>query len=81
VAERAGLKDYEVTYVTQPLTTREQLIKQINRLIVRIFVALKASDHPLNRIYDRFVDTHIDQVLRADDPVGLYAYCLNCRIQ
>jgi len=81
VADQAGLKDYEITYVAQPLTTREQLIKRINRLIVGIFVALKVSDHPLNRLYDRFVDTQIDQVLRADDPAGLYAYCLNCSVQ
>ena len=81
VAERAGLKDYEITYVTQPLTTREQLIKRINRLIVGILVALKVSDHPLNRLYDRFVDPQIEQVLNADDPLGLYAYCLNCSIQ
>jgi protease-4 len=81
VAESAGLKDYEITYVTQPLTTREQLIKRINRFIVGIFVALKVSDHPLNRLYDRFVDPQIEQVLNADDPLGLYAYCLNCSIQ
>ncbi len=81
VAERAGLKDYEITYVTQPLTAREQLIKRINRLIVGIFVALEMSDHPLNRLYDRFVDPQIEQVLNADDPLGLYAYCLNCSIQ
>jgi protease-4 len=81
VAESAGLKDYEITYVTQPLTTREQLIKRINRLIVGTFAALNLSDHPLNRLYDRFFDTQIDQVLRADDPVGSYAYCLNCSIQ
>jgi len=81
VAERAGLKDYEITYVTQPLTAREQLIKRINRLIVGIFVALEMSDHPLNRLYDRFVDPQIEQVLNAADPLGLYAYCLNCSIQ
>jgi protease-4 len=81
VAERAGLKDYEINYITQPLTTREQLIKRINRLIAGIFVALNAADHPLNRLYDRFVDTELDHVLRADDPAGLYAYCLNCSVQ
>ena len=81
VAETVGLKDYEITYITQPLTTRERLINRINRLIVGIIVALKVPDHPLNRLYDRFVDTEIDQVLRTDDPAGLYAYCLNCSIQ
>lgn len=81
VAERAGLKDYEITPITQPLTARERLIKQLNRLLVDIFVALNAQDDPLNRLYDRLVDTQIDHVLRADDPVGLYAFCLNCSDQ
>jgi len=81
VAETVGLKDYEISYITQPLTTRERLIKRINRFIVGILVTLKVSEHPLNRLYDRFVDTEIDQVLRADDPAGLYAYCLNCSVQ
>ena len=81
VAESVDLKDYEITYIAQPLTTRELLIKRINRFLVGILVALKDSDHPLNRLYDRFVDTGIDHLLRADDPAGLYAYCLNCSVQ
>ena len=81
VAETVGLKDYEISYITQPLTTRERLIKRINRFIVGILVTLKVSENPLNRLYDRFVDTEIDQVLRAADPAGLYAYCLNCSVQ
>jgi protease-4 len=81
VAESVDLKDYEITYIAQPLTTRELLIKRINRFLVGILVALKDSDHPLNRLYDRFVDTEIDHLLRADDPAGLYAYCLNCSVQ
>jgi protease-4 len=81
VAQRAGLKDYEIIYITQPLTTRELLIRRLNRLIAGVFVALNATDHPLNRLYDRFVDPGIDHILRADDPVGLYAYCLNCSVQ
>jgi protease-4 len=81
VAETVDLKDYEITYIAQPLTTRELLIKRINRLLVGILAALKESDHPLNRLYDRVVDTEIDHLLRVDDPAGLYAYCLNCSIQ
>jgi len=80
-AEKAGLKNYEITYITQPLSTREQLINRLNRLIIGVFVSLKAADHPFNRLYDRFVDTQIDPVLRADDPAGLYAYCLNCNVR
>jgi protease-4 len=81
IAKTAGLTDYEITYITQPLTTREQLIKQLNRLIVGIFAALSPTDHPAKRLYDTVIDTEIDHVLRADDPAGSYAYCLNCNIQ
>ncbi len=81
VAERADLKDYEVTYITQPLTTREQLIKRLNRLIAGIFTALNPGHHPARRLYDTLFDAEIDYILRANDPVGRYAYCLNCNLQ
>jgi len=78
VADSLDLKDYKIAYITQPLTTREQLIKRLNRLIVGIFNVSQSNGHPVKKLYDRLVDSEIDQVLRADDPVGLYAYCLNC---
>ena len=80
VAERADLKDYEITYITQPLTTRERLIKRLNRLIAGILTALNPADHPAKRLYDNVIDTEIDHILRANDPAGLYAYCLNCNV-
>ena len=81
IAETADLTDYEITYITQPLTTRELLINRLNRLIGGIFTVLSPADHPVKRLYDSVIDTEMDQVLRADDPVGSYAYCLNCNIQ
>ena len=81
VAEAADLKDYEITYIQQPLTTREQLIKRINRLITGIFAALNRGDHPVKRLFNSVIDTEIGHLLRANDPAGLYAYCLNCNIQ
>ncbi len=81
IAETADLTDYEITYIAQPLTTRELLIKRFNRLLAGILAALSPTDHPAKKIYDAVIDTEIDHVLRADDPVGSYAYCLNCNIQ
>jgi protease-4 len=81
IAKTAGLTDYEITYITQPLTTRELLIKRLNRLLAGIFFALNPADHPAKRLYDAVIDTEIDHVLRADDPLGSYAYCLSCNIQ
>jgi protease-4 len=80
IAKTADLTDYEITYITQPLTTRERLIRRINRLIRRVLVALNPADHPVKKLYDNVIDTEIDHILRADDPAGLYAYCLNCKI-
>ena len=80
-AERVDLKDYEVTYITQPLTTREQWIKRLNRLIIGILTALNPGHHPAKRLYDTLIDAEIDHILHANDPVGRYAYCLNCRIE
>ncbi|MEJ2731783.1 MAG: signal peptide peptidase SppA [Deltaproteobacteria bacterium] len=81
IAKKAALSDYEISYITQPLTTRELLIKRLNRLLAGIFAVLRPADHPAKRLYDTVIDTEIDHVLRANDPAGLYAYCLNCNIQ
>ena len=81
IASTADLTDYEITYITQPLTTRELLIQRLNRLLAGIFFALNPADHPATRLYDAVIDTEIDHVLRANDPVGSYAYCLSCNIQ
>ncbi len=81
LAERVDLMDYDITYITQPLTTRERLIKRFNRLIAGIFSVFNPAGHPANRLYDSVIDTEIDHVLRANDPAGLYAYCLNCNLQ
>lgn len=81
VAERANLEDYKVAYITQPLTTREQLIKRLNRLFSGIFTAMNPADHPAKKLYASIVDTEVDQLLRANDPTGRYAYCLNCMVR
>jgi protease-4 len=77
-AEQAELKEYEITYITQPLTTREQLIKSLNRLIIAIFNFSLPGGHPVQKIYDTVVDSEVGHLLLADDPAGLYAFCLNC---
>lgn len=77
-AERADLKDYEITYITQPLTTREQLIKRLNRLIKVMFSFPQTTGHPVQKLYDTVAGNPIGHILLADDPAGLYAFCLNC---
>jgi hypothetical protein len=57
------------------------MIKRLNRLITGIFTALNPVDHPAKLLYDNVIDSQIDHILRANDPAGLYAYCLNCSVQ
>jgi protease-4 len=78
IAEQVDLKDYEISYITQPLTTREQLIKRLNRFIVATFNNSRSSDHAVKKLFDTVFDRDIDHILRANDPAGLFAYCLNC---
>jgi protease-4 len=80
VADMVDLKDYGVTYITQPLTTRERLIRRLNRLITGVLAAWRPADHPVKKLYDNVIDTEFDYILRANDPAGLYAYCLNCNV-
>jgi protease-4 len=80
VAKTVDLKDYEITYITQRLTTRERLIRRINRLITGVFAALNPADHPVKKLYDNAIEPEIDHILRANDPAGVYAYCLNCNV-
>ena len=77
-AEQANLKDYEIKYITQPLTTRERMIKRLNRFIAGIFSMAPSTGHPMKKLYDTVFDREINPVLPADDPAGLYAFCLNC---
>ena len=81
VAKRLNLKDYEISYIAPPLTARELLIQRINRFLGGIIAALKPTEHPAKRLYDTVIDNETDQILRADAPTGLYAYCLNCAVQ
>ena len=78
VAEQVDLKDYETIYITQPPTTRERLIKRLNRFILGILDITPSTRHPAKKLYNTIFDSKIDHVLLADNPLGLYAFCLNC---
>ena len=77
-AEQADLKDYEILYISQPLTTRERLIKRINRFLIETLNIGSSNGHPVQKIYNTVFKNEIDHILLADDPAGLYAFCLNC---
>jgi hypothetical protein len=54
------------------------LIKRLNRLIVAIFNFSQPGGRQVQKIYDTVVDSEVGHLLLADDPAGLYAFCLNC---
>jgi protease-4 len=78
-AKRAGLETYAVDYVQQPLTRRERLLKELNELFTRMIgKALKALSSDRAAVMRVLADTPLDDLLKLNDPKGLYAYCLSC---
>jgi len=80
-AGRADLKEYEGTYVEQPLTAREKLIKRLNQFL---FSYLKNGF--LGNLYPsvrslNVIASELKQLMQFNDPNGLYAYCLTCDVQ
>ena len=80
-AELANLKDYEVVYVRQPLTAREEMIRRLNRFLAGVFNDLWGSSiSPAVRMYEK-LGAEFGQVMELNDPNGVYAYCLTCDVR
>jgi protease-4 len=79
-ANRASLKDYDVTYVEQPLTAREQLIKRLNQFLAGASNSIVGRvSHPAVRFYKNF-GPELEAMMELNDPQGVYAYCLVCDV-
>jgi len=80
-ANKAGLRDYEITYIEKPLTSRELFIQHLNRFLFR-FIGDGALDdlHLRSRLLSYF-GTELEQLMLLNDPRGMYAYCLTCDVQ
>ena len=79
-AEMAQLDDYNVVYVEQLLSTRERLLKKLNRLLLSLVDLASDSEQAT---LGRFVPTALDgsplsNLLQLNDPQHRYALCLNC---
>jgi len=78
-AKRAGLETYAVDYLQQPLTRRERLLKELNEFFTRMIVKALGSVVPEPAaVMKVLADTAFDDLLKLNDPKGLYAFCLNC---
>ena len=76
-AQRAGLEDYDVTYVEREPTPREQLITMLASQARGLFgetgyAALKAFDGIVGEL---------DIIGLMNDPQGAYAWCLACGVE
>jgi protease-4 len=77
-ANMAGLKDFDVIYVEQPMTVREQLIKRLNQFLVNAFSNFsKPFTGPADRLYED-LGAEIRQISELKDPQSVYAYCMMC---
>lgn len=77
-AAMADLTDYDVTYVTQPLTAREKLIKRLNRFLAGVFNGVwDRTAPPAVRLYGK-IGFEWERIMELNDPKGVYAYCLIC---
>jgi protease-4 len=78
-AQLAGLKEYSVAILEQPLSAREKFIRGLNRMVQS---GLRSADpepklERLKVLRDIWVD--LTPLLQMNDPNGIYAYCLPCR--
>ncbi|MGE5255404.1 MAG: signal peptide peptidase SppA [Hyphomicrobiales bacterium] len=78
-AKRAGLETYTVDYLQQPLTRRERLLKQLNEFFAGMIAKILNTASPERAAVLRVLaDSRLDELMKLNDPMGLYAYCLNC---
>jgi protease-4 len=80
-AELAKLDDFEVIVLRRPLSGKERLLKELNRLILSLTAFTnRPPNNPIGGYY-LSRDTEREQILQLNDPQGVYAYCLTCDIQ
>jgi len=80
-AKKAGLEKYTVDYLQQPLSRRERLLKQFNELfsgLIQTIVARAAPTPPA--VLKMVSESFGNDMIKLNDPKGIYAYCLNCQV-
>ena len=79
-AEMAGLKAFGITYVEQPLTARELLIKRLNQFLTRVSTGIsRSTTAPAGGIL-KTIGPELAILKDLNDPQGVYAYCLVCDV-
>ncbi len=83
-ASLAQLDDYEEEYIEMKLTTSEQLLKDIIENISFDFMIKEkpvsnASNYSLSSLY-QLIQSELNQLIKLNDPNGMYTQCLECRL-
>ena len=79
-AKMTNLTDYDVTYIEQPLTAREKMIKRLNRFLVGAAKGISNRvTSPAARFFQKF-EPELKELAELNDPQGVYAYCLVCDV-
>jgi len=78
-AQLAGLSDFSVVILDQPLSAREKLIRGLNRMVRSVHRSVDPEPRleSLKVLRDIWID--LTPLLQMNDPNGIYAYCLPCR--
>ena len=78
-AQKAGLDQYTIEMIEQPLTRRERLLRHINDLVFAVCrQGLNVLSPPAAEWLKMLAAPTFDTFLMLNDPRGLYAYCLAC---
>ena len=80
-ASKAGLDEYGIMYIEKPLTSREKLIQSLNRILLGFIKDSALDDLHASIGVFRAVGKDLEPILRFNDPLGLYAYCITCDVQ
>lgn len=79
-AKKAGLKEYTVDYLQQPLSRRERLLRQFKELFSGLFQTIFAGTATTPPAVLKMVSESLSSDLfDLNDPKGVYAYCLSCQ--
>jgi protease-4 len=79
-AQKTGLEKYSIDYLQQPLSRRERLLKQLNELFTGLIRTIMGTVSPLPSATLRLLSDPLwDDLVKLTDPIGLYAYCLDCQ--
>ena len=78
-AKRAGLDQFSIHYLEQPLMYREQLLKQLNDLLLAWGRRLLEAFFPqAGYVFNSIQSLPGHDVFLPNEPNGIYAYCLSC---